>query len=316
MAAEDRRVGAIIVHYEAPDDLRRCVSALQRGDRAPDRIVIVDNSETATARAGGADVACELGVERIESATNVGFGAACNRGAEALLDTAAVDVAAIDTLFLVNQDAEPATGALDRLVAAIDDQPDRGAVSPLIVTTDRRVWFAGGTFHPGLARLTRPGFGRPTGHVIPASTPASTGDGRSETDWLNGCALLVRTDAWRSTGGFDERFFLYWEDVDLSLRLVEAGWTVRVELSAEVVHHRADGTDGLRTLTPRSVEHAIRSRLLFVRHRQRRRHQLTSGPYTLVNAARLLSLAVQHRRRSSGPYLRAVAVGLWRGLSE
>ncbi len=307
MAAEDRRVGAIIVHYEAPDDLRRCVSALQRGDRGPDRIVIVDNSETATARAAGACVAAELGVERIVNDTNVGFGAACNRGAEALRTAAEVD-----TLFLVNQDAEVGPGALTRLVDAIDERPDRGAISPLIVTADGRVWFAGGGFAPGLARLSRPGFGRP---VDRAALPPP-GGGRSRTDWLNGCALLVRSDAWRSVGGFDERFFLYWEDVDLSLRLAEAGWSVDVELTAEVVHHRSEATDGLRTLTPRSVEHAIRSRLLFVRHRQRRRHQLTAGPYTVVNVVRLLSLAVRYQRASSLAYLRAVVAGLGRGLTD
>ncbi len=303
-AGEDRRVGAVIVHHEAPEDLVRCLAALHGGETAPDRVVVVDNSETAAGRAGAVAATTGAGVERIDVGANIGFAAGSNRGAAALDD--------VDALFFVNQDAEVDRSALTRLVAGLVDHPDRGAVSPLILTGQGRVWFAGGSYQPALARLGRPAFGHPASEL-----DARSGAGSARgTDWLNGCALLVRSEAWAALGGFDERYFLYWEDVDLSLRLADAGWSVAVDLEAEVVHHRDPLGDGLRTLTPTAVEHAIRSRLLFVRHRLGWRHQLTAGPYTLVNAVRLLTLAARHPGHGTVTYLRAAAAGLGRGMTD
>ncbi|MEL6985834.1 MAG: hypothetical protein AAFO29_25620, partial [Actinomycetota bacterium] len=181
--------------------------------------------------------------------------------------------------------------------------------NPLIVTADRRIWFAGGGYLPALARLTLPAFGEPSDLVL-ASDDSRLGH---HTDWLNGCALLVRAEAWDGVGGFDDRYFLYWEDVDLSLRLVAAGWSLALEPTAEVIHHRDGSGDGLRTLSPQAIEHSVASRLLFLRHRLGWRHRLTAWPYTVVNALRILSLAARYRGRPLAPHLRAVVAGLRRG---
>lgn len=298
-----RPVGAVIVHHEAPDDLERCLDALGRGDLAPDQIVVVDNSTTPSARASARSFAADAGAALVEPGSNVGFAAGCNRGVEALDDCG--------TYFFVNQDAEVGAGDLQLLAGALDADPDLAAVSPLIITADRRIWFAGGGFVPALARLTLPAFGEPS-DLVRSSDDSRLG---AETDWLNGCALLVKAEAWHQVDGFDERYFLYWEDVDLSLRLLDASWSLAVEPEAQVVHHRDPGGDGLRTLTPLAIEHAIASRLLFVRHRLRRRHRLTAWPYTALNVLRLVTLAAQHRGRPIGPHLRAAVAGLRRGLA-
>lgn len=298
-----RPVGAVIVHHEAPGDLERCLGALGRGSRVPDQIVVVDNSTTDPARSAARSLAQAAGAVLVDPGANVGFGAGCNRG------VAALD--GCDTYFFVNQDAEVGDDDLELLSASLAASPGLAAVSPLIITADRRIWFAGGGFVPALARLTLPAFGEPS-DLIRASDDSRIG---VATDWLNGCALLVRAEAWHQVDGFDERFFLYWEDVDLSLRLLEASWSLAVEPEAEVVHHRDPGGDGLRTLTPLAIEHAIASRLLFVRHRLRPRHRLTAWPYTALNVLRLIALATQHRGRPIGPHVRAAVAGLRRGLA-
>lgn len=299
---QQRPVGAVIVHHEAPDDLERCLVALIGGRRSPDRIVVVDNSEDQASRTAAAAVADRAGAVLVDPGRNVGFGAGCNRGA------AAID--GCDSYLFINQDAEIGVDGLEMLVEALDREPGLGAINPLIVTQDRRVWFAGGGYVPSLARLTLPAFGEPSALVT------STDDSRlgAETDWLNGCALLVRAEAWGQVGGFDERFFLYWEDVELSLRMADAGWSLGLEPGTEVVHHRNTQGDGLRTLTPLAIEHAIASRLLFVRHHLGRRHRLTAWPYTVVNALRLFALAARHQGPPFRRHVRAVAAGLRRGM--
>lgn len=297
-----RPVGAVIVHHEAPADLERCLDALRSAERAPDQIVIVDNSETAAAKAAAETLAAGAEAVVVDPGSNVGFGAGCNRGVAAL--------EGCDHYLFVNQDAEVGVDSLQILLDAVDTEPGRAAVSPLIVTAERRIWFAGGGYVPALARLTLPAFGEPSDLVL------ASGDSRigTDTDWLNGCALLVRAEAWDGVGGFDERYFLYWEDVDLSLRLVAAGWSLAVEPAAEVVHHREGVGDGLRSLSPLAIEHSVASRLLFLRHRLHWRHRLTAWPYTALNAVRILALAAHHRGRPLGPHLRAVASGLRRGM--
>jgi len=298
-----RPVGAVIVHHEAPDDLERCLDALLRGEMVPDQVVVVDNSTTPSARASARSLAAGAGAALVEPGSNVGFAAGCNRGVEALEDCT--------SYFFVNQDAEVGAGDLELLTDSLAADPGVGAVSPLIITADRRIWFAGGGFVPALARLTLPAFGEPS-DLIRSSDDSRIG---VDTDWLNGCALLIRAEAWHQVDGFDERYFLYWEDVDLSLRLLDASWSLAIEPEAEVVHHRDPGGDGLRTLTPLAIEHAIASRLLFVRHRLGRRYRLTAWPYTALNVLRLVALATQHRGRPIGPHLRAAVAGLRRGLA-
>ncbi len=298
-----RPVGAVIVHHEAPDDLERCLDALRRGELVPDQIVVVENSTSTSAQTSARSLAADAGAVLVEPGANIGFGAGCNRGVEALEECA--------SYFFVNQDAEVGTGDLELLTSSLAADPGLAAVSPLIITADRRIWFAGGGFVRALARLTLPAFGEPS-DLIRSSDDSRIG---AETDWLNGCALLIRAEAWHQVDGFDERYFLYWEDVDLSLRLLDASWSLAVEPEAEVVHHRDPGGDGLRTLTPLAIEHAIASRLLFVRHRLRRRHRLTAWPYTALNVLRLVALATQHRGRPIGPHVRAAVAGLRRGLA-
>lgn len=287
-------VGAVIVHFHAPDHLRASIRSLQLGTLVPARILVVDNSETDAARGAGRAVAEQLGVEHVASPHNIGFGAACNAGAASLDDA--------DHLFFLNQDAEVQRDTVHRLSSLLNADQRLAAINPRIERPDQRLWFASGTFNATLARLTIPGQGDRSARAFGGQLTSCT------TQWVNGCALLVRSEAWKEVGGFDERFFMYWEDVDLSLRLVDRDWRLGVDLEALAVHDQ--GASDITKITPTVIEHSIRSRAQFIELRLRGAQRWTARAYTAVNALRFAAGAIRIHGFDSRDYLRAVIAGL------
>jgi N-acetylglucosaminyl-diphospho-decaprenol L-rhamnosyltransferase len=225
-------VGAVIVSYNVRSLLVRCVESLQAD--GIERIVIVDNAS----HDGSADAARALpGVEVVALDVNVGFGAGINRGA-ALLDE--------PYLLIVNPDVVVGPGSTKVLVDVLESTPDVGLAAPRIETPD-------GTLYESVRRF--PNLVDAVGHAFlnflwPGNRfsrrykmvdwdHGSAGD----VDWVAGTYLLVRRAAWLAVGGFDERFFMYMEDVDLSRRLGEAGWRRRYEPDARIVHEIGQSTD-------------------------------------------------------------------------
>ena len=81
-------------------------------------------------------------------------------------------------------------------------------------------------------------------------------------DFVYGCAMLVRADVFRELGGLDERFFLYYEDIDFCLRARDAGWEIRMAPDARALHEGSKSTERAPSV---KVYHHARSRLLFFR---------------------------------------------------
>jgi N-acetylglucosaminyl-diphospho-decaprenol L-rhamnosyltransferase len=176
--------------------------------------IVVDNASS------DSDVAALRGfadanptVTLIESSTNLGFGAAVNRAAAATVTP---------YLFLLNSDALVAPGSIGELAHALDADPVLGVVAPII----RR---------PGGA-LQLDAYGK-----FPTLITALLRTNRRpryihQPDWVSGVAMLVRRTEFARLGGFDERYFMYLEDVDLCRRYRAAGATVRRVASASVTH--------------------------------------------------------------------------------
>ncbi len=152
----------------------------------------------------------------IESGANIGFAAACNAGA------AAADG---DLLVLLNPDAAPAAGFRDGIELPLADRRGWGAWMGLVTAQEGRVINTrGGVVHfTGIAWAG--GAGEPRGEV------AAEGVG-----FASGACLAIPLPLWRELGGFPPEFFLYQEDVDLSLRVRLAGESVGIEPSAIVDH--------------------------------------------------------------------------------
>jgi N-acetylglucosaminyl-diphospho-decaprenol L-rhamnosyltransferase len=155
-------------------------------------------------------------------------------------------------VLVLNEDTELEPGSLEELVSFADREDRLGAAGPRLVETDGREQASYFRFPAVLDEFwatLRPG--------QPPRRPDTGG-------WLNGSCLLVRTEALRQVGLLDARFFIFFEDTDLGLRLHRAGWRSAVCESARVVHHghQTVSQAGVGTHMERQM---LRSRYLYFR---------------------------------------------------
>jgi len=159
--------------------------------------------------------------------SNRGFARAANEGCR---------LSRGEWLLLLNPDVSVPDGFLDSVLARADEMKadPRAAVAGFRLANDDGSWQLSTGRFPTLASTL-------IGKLWPRDRrkyTAPTGPGREQVDWATGCCLMVRRDCWRDLGGLDERFFLYYEDVDLCRRARQRGWTVWYDPAVTVTHHR------------------------------------------------------------------------------
>ncbi|MEM8930718.1 MAG: glycosyltransferase family 2 protein [Acidobacteriota bacterium] len=213
-------LSVLIVNHNGGDVLLDSLKRLHAlGDEGVEReVLLIDNAST--------DDSLDRvrrdfpTVHVIDAGANLGFGAANNLGAREAIG---------DHLLLLNSDAWPTPGAIPTLVDTLEADPLRALVAPRLSYPDGRPQFhwAPTTSVLGEAlQMVRNRFER---HDWIHRLKLGVG-------WYTGACLLLRRDAFESIGGFDEDYFLYFEDVDLCMRLRQAGWRLADAPSATVVH--------------------------------------------------------------------------------
>jgi len=222
------RVGAVIVNYNAGPALGDCVASL--GAEGVGEVVVVDNASLDTSMATLA--AAWPKAKRVLSVSNLGYGAGANLGARST---------GAEYLLVCNPDVVAVPGAVGTLASLLDSSPGVGLVGPLLREPSGVVYPSGREF---------PGMGEAIGHgflgLFWGGNPWTRRYRRigqeqhraREADWVSGAFFLVRRKAFDDVGGFDEGYFMYVEDVDLCWRLRRAGWVIRYEPAAEVVHEQ------------------------------------------------------------------------------
>jgi GT2 family glycosyltransferase len=242
-------LSVVIVSYNATEALRRCLDSLAEacGDLAWDAVVVDNASEEGTADM----VAREFPEFRlIRRPDNGGFAKAANLGAAQTGGRA---------VCFLNSDARPRAGSLFLLVGQLRSHPSAGAVGPRLLSPDGRAQRSCFRF-PSLARpwmnfsFLRDRFS------LAYSEESFVASGGGDVDWLSGACLLARRDALKAAGFFDERFFMYFEDMDLCRRLKEGGWDVLFHPAAEVVHESGASSRRLKGRLARELQ---RSRLIY-----------------------------------------------------
>jgi GT2 family glycosyltransferase len=233
------KLAIIIVHYNTSADLERGLASLRgNSPSCAYGIVVVDNASRDPGLAAVREQHPD--VRWVMSPVNGGYARGVNRGL-AELDA--------DYALILNPDIEVLPGAIDRLLAFADAHPRAGIVGPRLQWPDgtpqssaRRFY----TLRTLLLRRTPLGAMFPDSRSVREHLMLDAGFERDRAvDWVIGGAMLVRREARRQVGPFDERFFLYFEDVDWCFRMWQAGWEVLYAPESRMVHgHRRESAGG------------------------------------------------------------------------
>jgi hypothetical protein len=221
------RATAVIVTYHSRDMIERTAGAMKRShDKGLAECVVVDNDS----RDGTVEYlrAQHSWITVIESDANIGFGRGCNLGARE---------ARTPYLLFINPDADLEPEALANLLEFLEHRPKAGLAAPAIVAPDGELQETGALPTPW--RVLRAAAGR----AIPRKI--QPGEQAFPVEWICGAAVLIRRSLFESLGGFDPRFFLYFEETDLCKRAREQGaeiWAV-----GEAVANHLDGAVARRT---------------------------------------------------------------------
>jgi GT2 family glycosyltransferase len=215
------RAAVVIPNWNGARWLAGCLDAVAGQTRRPDELVVVDGASSDDSPRIVADH--PAGARLIQLGGNLGFGAAANRG---------IAVVESDAVALINTDVVLAPDWLERALAALDADSGAASVATKMVALEDpgRIYDTGDFLgRDGLA-VQRGKFRRDNGRW----------DVPGEVWGACAGAALYRRQAVVGVGGFDERFFMYLEDVDLALRLRLAGWRCRYE--PVVARHAGEGS--------------------------------------------------------------------------
>ncbi|OAN43235.1 glycosyltransferase family 2 protein [Microbacterium sp. H83] len=213
----------VVVNYGSSALLER--NLVPTGRALPDAAVyVVDNRSTAHEAGAIEELAAREGWVALLQTENRGFGVGVNTGVEAARADGRT------RFLLINPDASIGADDVGRLLAAVDT--DAAVVAaPIVEDGAGRIWSAG--------------------HVLDLADGATHGRAWAQRNphaavrrWLTGAALMINASAWDAVGGFDEDYFLYWEDVDFSLRVEDAGGRLLLVEDARAVHDEG-GTQGI-----------------------------------------------------------------------
>jgi N-acetylglucosaminyl-diphospho-decaprenol L-rhamnosyltransferase len=235
----------VTVTHNTGDTLEAFLDSLEDACSTELSVIVVDNasSDLTVERASAAAHHATI----LELPDNAGYGAGVSAGIAAQGDD-------VEYVLITNPDVTFSPGSIDALIQAADELSDAGSFGPCILDS-------GGIVYPSARNLPslRTGIGHAVfGRVWPSNpwsrayrSDQNYGPERRTAGWLSGACLLVRKAAYDAVDGFDPRFFMYFEDVDLGARLGQMGWTNVYVPTAVVTHTGAHSTSSSAKLMER-----------------------------------------------------------------
>ena len=209
-----------IVNFRSRHCLRECLFSI--GENLPAdisaEIIIINNDEESLENVFGINGGSA--VQIIEIKKNVGFGQAHNAGFRQ---------ARGEYVLFLNPDTKIPSGALSVLLDIFAGNEKVGIVAPLLVDSAGKI--ESDCFGSRRTPLSMIG-----GKIFLKKNPAVTENEIFETDWVSGGAMMARRDVFEKVGGFDENFFMYFEDVDLCRRMKKLGHRVMIHPGVRVFH--------------------------------------------------------------------------------
>ncbi|MCC5938450.1 MAG: glycosyltransferase family 2 protein [Lunatimonas sp.] len=292
-------VALVVVNWNTYGYTKNCLDQAAKLDYPNFEVILVDNGSS---DGSGDRIQAEYPhITFLSNDRNLGFTGGNNRGIDVALERG------FSYIFLLNNDTYFDPGFLDPLVSHMEMHPGTGAVQPLIYESNgaKGVWHAGGVFN------------RFTGKT---SSIKRTVDLQSPypSQWLTGCAFLVRSTVVRQIGTLRDAYFAYFEDVDWSFRIKHAGYTLEIVPQA-VLHHEVSASTKSKTklkegfLSPAAHYLNVRNQFLLLKSEPIGLVKQTAWPYQIVTGLAVLGYFVLRLRIKK---LRAAADGLWDGLRD
>lgn len=287
-------VYVVTVNWNRADDTLECLASLSNSTYDNMKILVVDNGST--------DGSTELisrdfpFVEQIHNTKNMGFARGYNTGMQHAMDSGA------EYIFIINNDATVAPGTISNLIK--HSTPKNGILAPLINYSKypNMIWSSGGLTSSWTLEKHDPLYEK-----------IDSGDWEKVLirDFVTGCAMLFPINTLTQIGYFDEKFHMYYEDMDLCLRVREAGLGILVVPTAKVWHKVARSSGGPDT--PNERYWMARSSVRFFRKHAKPHQKPVIVIWRTLSALRTsLRLTVNNRRIA----LRAYWAGLRDGLLE
>lgn len=275
----------ISVSCRGSADTAACVRSLY-ASAVPVRIIVIDTTPNDPCLSRALEFASD--VTLIRASGNIGYGRACNLGIEWALNNTSCEF-----FLLLNNDAVVFPETIGILEAAMQSYSEVGIMAPRIACLNNptTLWYGGGEIDWRRASAFTPGFS--------AAADAPLAMTERDVTFASGCALFIRRYVAVRLGGFDTRFFMYEEDVELCLRALEDGIRIRY-LPKSLVLHRAQGSSRENTndredfwscknpSLPFYAFHVMRNRMLNIKlhaHGWRRLVAVTFFPLMLVRRA-------------------------------
>jgi N-acetylglucosaminyl-diphospho-decaprenol L-rhamnosyltransferase len=235
--ASDVRIGIVTVAYRSDAMLSGFLASVPAATSATVALVVADNLPT---EGEAARIAESARADYVPIPANPGYGGAVNAAVRRLPDS-------VEWVLIANPDLILDPGALDVLVATGRADDEVGSVGPLVRNPD-------GTTYPSARSVPslRTGIGHALFSRVWPTNPwtrryrvdLAPADERRDAGWLSGSCVLVRRRAFDEIGGFDEGYFMYFEDVDLGYRLGKRGYRNVYEPRASAVHIGGQSTGG------------------------------------------------------------------------
>jgi GT2 family glycosyltransferase len=296
---KDSSVAIILLNWNGFEFTKDCIDSLFRSTERDFEIILVDNGS----EDGSLQQLMHLypDLHFLKSPNNLGFTGGNNLGMEYAQDNG------FEYILLLNNDTVVERDFLSPLVERLKNCTACAAVQPLIYYMHDRekTWSAGGRYYKWLA-ISK------TRYTIPDKIQFYS------TDWITGCAFMVKSSVIKEVGVLDDLYFAYFEDVDWSLRMKKAGYTLEIVPTSRIYHEagassksKTAGSEGF--LDPRVHYLNVRNQLFQLRKYAYFPYGLIAWPYHL---GKIGLYALYFIGRGRWKKLKAIGLGLRDGINE